>query len=168
MAKIKLLYAIQTCCVLFPKHTENIKTEILPAFSVEQLQQTLEAIKVNIAVKNTSMALHKKLEISISSLELLCCHFTPLKLQGLSNIVKEKEFLDLLNEFFADSPEMFYSKPIYRLIGYLGVSLLDLHVKNTAIESEFTEKFVKQTQAALTKQIDSKIQQIDDEFDRIV
>ena len=105
------------------------------SFSVGNLMSMLDEIKFTVAVRNSSKMNIRAVKQGVVALEAFLLMMTPLKVNGLSMIVEDEDFIATCKELMLENMELFYTDPKYRIAYALLSAIATLHVNNSASQA---------------------------------
>lgn len=138
MKKAKVLRDIKRRLMTFPDKVEHLMLPMpLEYYSLEQLENYLNELRLTISNSNSTSQFLKMVLGAVSGFEAFVVSYTPLKLQGLSNVLaQDQDTEDILKEIYLDYIDESYQDPISRLAMKVMSTSLQVHVMNSMAEKQ--------------------------------
>lgn len=133
--KRKIILMIQRYILEFDQHLpKDLHITDFRSFTTDQLLSLLDEIKFTVCVRNSGKMNLRAIRQGLVALESALIAFTPLKVQGLSNIADDPDFQDTCKELMLDNMDLFYTDPKYRIAYSILTAMMNLHIMNSRLK----------------------------------
>ena len=149
----------------FPDKLKGYKNINLESLSDEELDDLRKEMDfVNSQRSSVNMAVQAFVQ-GVNTIETLCCNFTPLKVQGLTNICNDKDLIDDVKSLVLSNMTLAHIEPEYRILYKLSSSMLLLHNINSNAEEKKKDPIPekKDNEISLKKQV--KLESINQKYE---
>ena len=149
----------------FPDKLKAYKSFNLETLSDEELDSLRKEMDFVISQKSSvSMGVQAFVQ-GINTIEHLCCNFTPLKVQGLTNICNDKDLIDDVKSLMLSNMTLAHIEPEYRIAYKLTSSMFYLHNMNSNAEEKKKDPIPekKDNEISLKKQV--KLESINQKYE---
>jgi hypothetical protein len=132
-ARREIIFKIKRYYARFPHLRDDLPLDLNTLDDIPDLERTLDEIRLIMSNKKVASIPQIMAATGLAAIEGLSV-YTPLKLQGLSKLSQNQEFIDLVDEWAIENGSYRYIPASQRLLYMVTMTSLQLHCINTEKE----------------------------------
>jgi len=132
-ARREIIFKIKRYYARFPHLRDDLPLDLNALDDIPDLERTLDEIRLIMSNKKVASIPQIMAATGLAAIEGLSV-YTPLKLQGLSKLSQNQEFIDLVDEWAIENGSYRYIPASQRLLYMVAMTSLQLHCVNTERE----------------------------------
>jgi hypothetical protein len=129
----EIIFKIKRYYARFPHLRDDLPLDLNTLDDIPDLERTLDEIRLIMSNKKVASIPQIMAATGLAAIEGLSV-YTPLKLQGLSKLSQNQEFIDLVDEWAIENGSYRYIPASQRLLYMVAMTSLQLHCINTEKE----------------------------------